>query len=79
MAPVPAPPRAARVANARDRGPRRGEQRQPAERMRDSDEADQPVTGFGADIPAFMLLAKSKPSVQAAEIDTNPETEESEP
>jgi hypothetical protein len=47
--------------------------------MRDSDESDQPVTGFGADIPAFMLLAKSKPSIQEADIETHPETEESEP
>ncbi len=76
---APAPARTSRAPSARDRGPRRGENRQPAERMRDSDESDQPVTGFGADIPAFMLLAKSKPSIQEADIETHPETEESEP
>jgi superfamily II DNA/RNA helicase len=79
IAPAPAPPRAARAPSARDRGPRRGEHRQPAERVRDSEESDQPVTGFGADIPAFMLLAKSKPSIQEADIEIHPETEESEP
>jgi len=61
-----APPRPARAPSLRDRGPRRGEHRQP-DRVRDGDDADRPVTGFGVDIPAFMLLAKSRSAVRETE------------
>jgi superfamily II DNA/RNA helicase len=66
IAAAPAQPRAARAPSTRDRGPRRGEHRQP-DRARDTDESDRPVTGFGMDIPAFMLLAKSRASAPEAE------------
>jgi superfamily II DNA/RNA helicase len=74
LAPAP-PPRPART---RDRGPRRGEPRQP-ERTRDADDSDQPVTGFGVDIPAFMLLAKSRAPVREADAEGEREPQESEP
>jgi hypothetical protein len=58
----PAPPRSEpAAARGRDRGGRRREE-----------EPGAPVTGFGADIPAFMLVrARSAPRVIAEE----PETE----
>jgi superfamily II DNA/RNA helicase len=73
-APLPPAPRPARAPAARDRAPRRGESRQP-ERVRDADDSDRPVMGFGMDIPAFMLLAKSRSSAPEAEV----EPQESEP
>jgi superfamily II DNA/RNA helicase len=69
-----APARPARAPSVRDRAPRRGEHRQP-DRMRDSDEPDRPVTGFGVDIPAFMLLAKSRAPVQETEVEPQQESE----
>ncbi len=74
-APVPQP-RPPRATGGRDRAPRRGEPRQPPERLRDADDADRPVTGFGLDIPAFMLLAKSKSVAQDADAEPYREPEE---
>ncbi len=74
---APTPP--ARPARTRDRAPRRDERRQP-ERVREAaDDADRPVTGFGVDIPAFMLLAKSRAPVRDAEAEPEREPQESEP
>ncbi len=75
--PAPQPRRA--PAPARDRAPRRGERR-PAEYVREADGDDQPVRGFGMDIPAFMLLAKSRVVAPPdANTETQREPEESEP
>ncbi len=73
--PTAPPPRPSR---ARDRAPRRGEPRQP-DRPREAEDSDRPVTGFGMDIPAFMLLAKSRVPVREAEAEPEREPQESEP
>jgi superfamily II DNA/RNA helicase len=86
-APIPAPvaaapqpsPRPPRAAGGRDRAPRRAEQRPAPDRARESDDSDRPVTGFGMDIPAFMLLAKSKASAPETEAEPQREPQESEP
>jgi superfamily II DNA/RNA helicase len=70
--PPPRPPR------TRDRAPRRGEPRQP-DRVREADDSDRPVTGFGMDVPAFMLLAKSRVPVRDIEAEPEREPQESEP
>jgi superfamily II DNA/RNA helicase len=72
---APTPP--SRPARTRDRAPRREERRQP-ERARDADDGDRPVTGFGVDIPAFMLLAKSRAPVRDVEAEPEREPQESE-
>ncbi len=76
LPPTPRPERT-RDERARERGPRRGE-RQP-ERARDGEDGDRPVTGFGVDVPAFMLLAKSRSSVAEIEAEPHEEIEGSEP
>jgi superfamily II DNA/RNA helicase len=80
-APSPAPSRPPRASGGRDRGPRRDAPRAAphgASHGREPDEADRPVTGFGVDVPAFMLLAKSRASiVPEAEAEPQREPEES--
>jgi superfamily II DNA/RNA helicase len=64
-----------RPAASRDRGPRRAEPRQSG-RDRSAGDADPAVIGFGADIPAFMLLAKAR---VAAVHEAEQDIQESEP
>jgi superfamily II DNA/RNA helicase len=65
--PAPRPPR------PRDRPAPRRDAPRPPDRVREADDADQPVLGFGVDIPAFMLLAKSRATVPDAEADADRE------
>jgi superfamily II DNA/RNA helicase len=74
----PAALRAPKPRRVREREPKRGEHRQP-ERVHDDDGADRPVLGFGMDIPAFMLLAKSRVSAPEADAEPHREQQESEP
>jgi hypothetical protein len=47
--------------------------------VREADDSDRPVTGFGMDVPAFMLLAKSRVPVRDIEAEPEREPQESEP
>jgi superfamily II DNA/RNA helicase len=70
----PAPPPPPRPDRTRDRAPR-----QDGHRVREADVAEPAVTGFGVDIPAFMLLAKSRAAVRDTEAGSGMEPQESEP